>query len=239
MKASVVLASYNGEKYIREQIDSIIRQLDADDELVISDDGSSDKTRDIVEEYVNSDMRVSLIDGPKKGSAQNFISAISSTTGEIILFSDQDDLWREKKLNKIKECFQKNPKINLVMHDADFCNEEDESITGTIFLRRKPKHGVFRNLMYSTYYGCCMAARKNFLIKHSQTFKDCEKILPFDQYFGLLAEVEKSSAFLDEQLITHRYHSENQSSILNFKDKLRFRINLAKCVVKEIQDWSK
>ena len=66
-KVSVVLASYNGEKYIKRQIESIMPQLDIDDELIISDDGSKDKTKEIVLELSNKDSRIKLIDGPKKG----------------------------------------------------------------------------------------------------------------------------------------------------------------------------
>lgn len=83
-KVSVAMATYNGEKYIREQIKTILDCLEENDELVISDDGSTDNTLGIINSF--NDNRIVLIDGPKKGIKQNFANAIKNTSGEYIFY---------------------------------------------------------------------------------------------------------------------------------------------------------
>lgn len=96
---SVCMATYNGEKYIKEQIDSILKQLGSDDELVISDDGSSDGTIDIILGY--HDPRIHLYKGSFHSPAFNFENALKNATGDFIFLSDQDDIWYDNKVPEI------------------------------------------------------------------------------------------------------------------------------------------
>ena len=85
-KVSVAMATYNGEKYIKEQIETILNNLDDKDELVISDDGSSDMTIEIINKI--NDKRIKLLEGPRKGLKKNFENAIKNTTGDVIFLSE-------------------------------------------------------------------------------------------------------------------------------------------------------
>ena len=208
---SVVMATYNGEKYIKEQLDSILKQLDEKDEIIISDDGSTDTTRSIIEAY--KDKRIKLIDGPKKGVKQNFANAIENCTGKYIFLSDQDDIWENNKVEKVLETFE-NEKSTCVVHDCiAFDSDTDEIILDSFYKFRKSKSGIFKNIWKNSYIGCCMA--------FDSTIKD--KILPIpnniemhDQWIGILAEKYGKSIFIKDKLIRYRRHQNNVSEMKHY-----------------------
>ncbi len=227
MTVSVLMATYNGEKYIKEQLDSIVPYLCDDDELIVSDDGSSDSTLEIVKEYQKNCPMIRITEGEHTGSSMNFASAVPKSRGDILLFCDQDDVWMPEKLAAVKKAFDENPQIELLMHNAGYCDAEGNIVEGDIFSRRNPMHGFFQNLVHSTYYGCCMAAKRSFLIQYVPL---PDKNVPYDQFFSLIAEKKKTAMFLDERLILHRYHGKNQSRKMSNADRLKFRITLWKNV---------
>ena len=95
------MATYNGAKYIKEQLDSIIPQLRDDDELIVSDDASKDETLKIVESY--NDPRIKIFHNENHGVAHNFENAMRQASGDIIYFADQDDVWLPGKLDKMEK----------------------------------------------------------------------------------------------------------------------------------------
>ena len=116
IRCSIVMATYNGEQYIKEQIDSILINMKENDELIISDDGSKDKTKQIIAEYQNKDKRIKLIDGPHKGVKQNFANAIEKANGKYIFLSDQDDIWKKDKIYKVIIKYKKQKKEYYYIH---------------------------------------------------------------------------------------------------------------------------
>ena len=123
-RVSVALAAYNGLPYIREQAESILKNLTAEDELVVSDDGSTDGTLAFLEELAGQDPRVRIISGPKKGIKKNFEHAVKNCRGSYIFLSDQDDLWAENKVETVLAAFKEH-RCTLVMHDAVVVNEDN------------------------------------------------------------------------------------------------------------------
>lgn len=105
-RVSVALAAYNGERYIRQQIDSILQQLGDRDELVISDDGSTDRTIQIIRSYTSKDPRVRLLAGPGRGIKQNIAHALANTKGAYIFLADQDDVWMPDKVRRVLAVFR-------------------------------------------------------------------------------------------------------------------------------------
>ena len=99
---SVCIATYNGEKYIKEQLDSIIPQLGHEDEIVISDDGSSDSTLDIINSINDERIRITVNQG-KHGVNSNFNNALLHAKGDFIFLADQDDIWLS---GKVAECLK-------------------------------------------------------------------------------------------------------------------------------------
>lgn len=227
-KVSVAMATYNGEKYIKEQIETILNNLDDKDELVISDDGSSDMTIEIINKI--NDKRIKLLEGPRKGLKKNFENAIKNTTGDVIFLSDQDDIWMENKVEKVLECFNNNNYI-LIQHDAVVVDENDKVIYESFAEHRKVKTGVIKNLIKNSYHGCCIAFRKE-LIKEILPIPD--NVYLHDEWIGIVAELNGKTYFLDEKLTKYRRHSENTSSFKHLPVKEMFlnRVNYTKEIYK-------
>lgn len=229
-KVSVAMATYNGEKYIKEQIESILENLEEQDELIISDDFSKDNTRNIIKEYENKDKRIKLIDGPKKGVKQNFANAINNCNGKYIFLSDQDDIWIKNKVQQVLNAF-KEKECTLVIHDAEIVDEKLNILDNSFFEYRNSGKGILKNILKNTYIGCCMA--------FDAKLKD--KILPIpndiemhDQWIGILNEKYGKSYFLNEKLIKYRRHSSNVSQMHHYpiKKMIKNRIILVKQLIR-------
>ena len=119
-KVSVVMAVYNGEKYIKDQLNSILSQIDDSTEVIISDNGSIDNTLEIIKEF--KDPRIKLYQNEEyKGSAFNFEYGLKKASGNIIFLSDQDDIWLE---NKFSICIKWLEKFDVVVTDCKIVNSE-------------------------------------------------------------------------------------------------------------------
>ena len=113
---SVLVVTYNGETYIREQIDSILKNIGLGDELVVSDDGSLDTTREILKSYQEQDARIRVMEGPGEGVIANVEAGLRACRGDYIFLADQDDVWMPDKVEKVMEVFRKK-KAMVVVHE--------------------------------------------------------------------------------------------------------------------------
>ena len=202
MKLSVALAAYNGEAYIEEQLTSILQNLREGDEVVVSDDGSTDRTREIVRNLAKEDGRVKLIDGPCCGLIKNFENALAACDGDILFLSDQDDVWHKDKVEAVLACFEETG-ATLVLHDAQMTDNEQHVLTPSFFAFRGSRAGYMKNLWKNSYIGCCMAFKKE-LLSIALPFDD--RIPMHDQWLGLLAEKRGTVAFLPKVLLDYRRH---------------------------------
>ena len=123
---SVALCTYNGEQYIREQLESILTQTVKVDEIVVCDDGSTDNTLQIIEELAgNTDTAIHIYRNETNlGPAKNFQKAINLCSGDIIFLSDQDDVWMPEKAATITNYFRQNPQISVVFTDGNLTDGE-------------------------------------------------------------------------------------------------------------------
>lgn len=222
---SIVMATYNGEQFIGEQLESIVSQMIPEDELIISDDGSTDTTVNIVSEYSLKHplSNLILIDGPKSGVIANFNNAIKHSNNDIVFFSDQDDIWLPGKISHVVEAFSEHPGFMLVTHDALIQRKSMDLDKMTIFEQRRARNGFLRNIVVSTYFGCCMAVKRSMLVDLSSEML-CSPA--YDQFISLIAELGGTSFLLKEPLIIRREHGDNMSQRLPLVNKLRFRISL-------------
>ncbi len=208
---SVAMATYNGEQFIHEQIASILKNLNEKDELIISDDDSTDRTIPIILSF--KDRRIHVIKGPKKGVKQNFANAIASCKGKYIFLSDQDDLWHKEKVEKILEVFQKE-RCDCVTHDCEVVNNDNSKvIIASFFAHRKSKPGIIQNIYKNKYLGCCMAFHKN-MIKYILPIPDTIEM--HDQWIGIVCDKYGKSVFLKEKLIKYRRHAKNVSAMHHY-----------------------
>lgn len=209
VRISVAVASYNGEAYIREQLDSILRNLTAQDEVVVSDDGSSDGTVPIIKEYQGGKIPVRLYEGPGRGIKQNIGAALSHCAGRYIFLADQDDVWMENKVSRVMERLGRDG-CKLVCHNARVMDTSlAEEKMPSFFAYRGSKPGFFPNLWKNRYMGCCMAFDRELL---PLVLPIPEEIEMHDQWIGMINDARgKNGVFLQDALILYRRHSANVS----------------------------
>lgn len=226
MNVSVCMATHNGERFLRQQIDSILPQLSSPDELVISDDHSTDGLPLILGSY--HDPRIRVLPPKHFGDpTRNFEYALTHSSMEFIFLADQDDVWHPEKINIMRE---KLDEVDLVICDCRLTDQRLNTISPSFFKTNRSRPGLLKNLLKSSYMGCCMAFRREVLEK-ALPFPDA--ILFHDQWIGLVAERHFSIAFIPHILVDHRRHLTNYSSTgaqsrNSLKKKLRLRFHLAK-----------
>lgn len=231
-KISVCIATYNGELYIKQQIESILLEISEDDEIVISDDSSSDNTLKIIEAFQDKRIRI-FKNQVFKNPIFNFEHAIKQATGDLIFLSDQDDVWLSGKVTAMLNALQE---YDLVVSDAYISDSNLNVIKDSYFEWRNSKAGVIKNLIKNSYLGCCMAFKRKLL----------DVVLPFpknipmhDMWVGMMAELFFKTGFIKEKLIIYRRHggnatylNEDFTSSETLISKLKFRYHLLTTVVR-------
>lgn len=202
---SVCIATYNGEKYIKEQIESILCQLTPDDEIIISDDGSKDNTVRIVDSFHDHRIKVFINNG-KHGVIFNFENALKQAAGDYIFLCDQDDVWEN---DKVQTCTAYLKNKDLILHDASLIDKHGKKYCNSYFSLRNSKIGYFNNLYRNSYLGCCMAFRKE-LLKYIFPFP--KHIEMHDRWIGLQAEIYGETALVHKSLSKYRIHGNNVSN---------------------------
>jgi glycosyltransferase involved in cell wall biosynthesis len=209
LRISVAMATYNGAKHIREQLDSIARQTLLPFELVITDDGSTDATLQIAEEFArNAPFTVRIFRNEKRlGYADNFLKAASICEGELIAFCDQDDVWLEHKLDTCCRFFS-DPDVALAAHSAVTISEC--GVRGYEFPRfprtRVAGFGSVDPFVYP--YGFAIVVRRN-LVDIKPGASRPEKLFAHDQWFWFLAAATGKTAIIAEVLALYRQHGNN------------------------------
>ena len=158
---SIVLASFNGEKYIAAQLRSFIEQTSLPGELIVYDDHSSDATAEIVKKFKEiSPFNIKLtVNENNLGYTQNFSNALCSCVGDIVFLSDQDDVWLPTKIEKMLSRFEADPKLQLLIHDLDYCKEDLTPIGQTKIERMEGHFDLKRDYVV----GMATAVRGSFL----------------------------------------------------------------------------
>lgn len=215
---SVALCSYNGEKYIHQQIDSILSQTHRPSEIVVCDDGSTDRTPEILAEYQKQYPEIFRVHFNEINlrSVKNFEKAISLCSKDIIFLSDQDDIWAENKAEKIVSFLDNHPEIDVVATNG-FCIDENGIVhekyslwDAPVFLKEKGK-----NIDYFEIILLC-----NIATGASMAFRAAIKpeIIPFpvlkdyhhDEWIAVNTVRKGRFAFLNDKLFYYRTHQEQQ-----------------------------
>lgn len=212
LRVSVAMATYNGEKYLKEQLDSILENLKSNDEIIISDDGSTDKTLEILEQYESEDSRIKVYKNSKLGVKKNFEKAIEHSNGKYIFLADQDDVWTIDKVDKVLKAFNEND-CSLVIHDAIVVNENLKKINDSFFSLRNSRSGILKNIYKNSYIGCCIAF-KSTMKKYILPIPN--NIEMHDQWIGILNDKYGKSIFLKDKLIKYRRHTANVSKMKHY-----------------------
>ncbi len=209
---SVALCTYNGEKYVYEQLKSIVEQSYPVDEIVISDDGSNDGTIDIIsafkEKHTNVDIKI-FVNENNVGVTKNFEIALRKCKGDIIFLSDQDDVWTLQKVENTVKAFEEDDQCLLVFSDAYLVDAEGNDMGSSLWERTKPilkkKYTVsdFTGARYIT--GATVAIKKELL---NVTIPIPESWI-HDAWLSVNASVYGNVKYLKEKLLLYRQHENN------------------------------
>lgn len=223
---SVCIATYNGEKYIQQQLVSILNQIREDDEVIISDDGSTDNTLKKVEAL--DDNRIKIIHNiGEHGYTRNFENAIRNSRNNIIMLCDQDDIWKN---NKIKTCLEELKNCDMVVHDAIVTDSECNVIHNSFFEQRKVNKSLIGNILKFGYLGCCISFKRKIL-SIALPFPSNQYYATHDNWLFLIGKAYFKCNIIYDKLILYRRHNYNVSSggaksNKSFVFKLTYRIYL-------------
>ena len=203
---SIAMCTYNGERFLNEQISSILEQTYRNFELVIVDDNSKDNTINIIKEYQSKDNRIKLFQNNKNiGFLKNFEKAISLCRGDFIALSDQDDVWKKNKL----EIFLKNINDNMLIYSDAILIDEYSKEIGSQLIR--PNHNLVQGkcnkafIFYNCVSGNTLMFRRELVCNIVPIPKN---IIFHDIWIAFLASTYGTITFTDESLTYYRRYNE-------------------------------
>jgi glycosyltransferase involved in cell wall biosynthesis len=198
---SIALATFNGEKYLQHQLESLIEQDYSNFEIVVSDDGSTDTTRDILEGYASRDRRIRLLPPHENlGIIQNFAHCFSSCRGDLISPCDQDDVWHPYKTRRLVEAMGD---ALLIYSNSQLVDDQGQPTGQTLadtlnmIEGNDPRPFLFSN----SVLGHAMMFRKHILRNHGALTN-----VPHDWWLAFVASSLGQIAYLDEVLVDYRRH---------------------------------
>lgn len=214
-KVTVCMATFNGELYIKEQLTSILSQLSQNDEVIISDDGSSDATIEIVRSF--KDQRIQLYQNQFKDVIKNFEFTLTKANGDIIFLSDQDDIWFENKVANYLELLEGN---DLIFSNLSVFKDNVQK-GSPMFNSKKNHNGFMGNFIKNHCVGATMAFKADML----------KYVLPFpnhiemhDMWIYFISSIYGKTHYIQTPTIHYRRHGENLSNTGNRTTNSVFKI---------------
>ena len=226
MKISIIMTTYQGEHYLEDQLESLLCQTRAPDEVLIFDDASSDHTQQIIQQFIavnNLQHWKMFINEQRLGFKQNFKYGMSKSQGDIIFLCDQDDRWKANKIERLVK-YLEDSNVYSIASGYDIMNANGEIMDKNCSLLTIEKEKLtkvpFSYLLYQNYaQGCTMAFKKD--LRDLYLSKD-DTDLEHDWCISLLSAMKEGCYFLDEALIEYRIHQNNTIGLLmDDPDKLR------------------
>lgn len=220
-KAQILLSTYNGEKYIKEQLESLLKQDYPDLNILIRDDGSKDSTISIVGDYQEKHSNIELIKGKNVGVISSFFDLIlqADEHADFFAFCDQDDYWKPTKLSRAISLLEKEDsstpllyfsKLDLVDDQLQFLKHSQIPPRGT---------GLENALIQNIATGCTIVFNRAMLELFKSKVPDVENITMHDAWFYLLATAFGKTVYDEESHLLYRQHSSNTLGMANNKLK--------------------
>ncbi|HID4611824.1 TPA: glycosyltransferase family 2 protein [Pluralibacter gergoviae] len=226
---AVVMATYNGSHYIREQLTSILNQTYKQFKVYISDDNSDDDTINIVTEFKKKDSRIVFVGrNSQSGVVNNFNNALCSTTESIVFLCDQDDIWPEDRIEKMVSYYLEHKKIavpTLIYTDMSMVDSKGEQISPSFYQTTLLDPEYNQELKYLTWrctaYGCTMLLDRD-LLDIALPLPSSQEITMHDNWLMLCAVSRGNTYYMDYCSVQYRQHSNNHTGGKrnNFLEKL-------------------
>lgn len=214
-KIDILMATYNGEQYVAEQIDSILAQTYTNFNLIISDDNSNDNTRSILQEYAKKDSRIQVYYQEKNlGYIKNFEFLLTKVESDVYMLSDQDDVWLKEKVEKTYETLNKE-KADLVYTDLKVVDQELNEINPSYmrmmkFYQKAVKYTDYRSVyLYNIATGCTIMSKKKFIDKIIPIPAESKYVI-HDLWITVMVGLNGKVVYMDEGYILYRQHDNNQ-----------------------------
>lgn len=229
---SVCIAMHNGGDYIIEELHSILPQLGDNDEVVISDDGSTDGCIEAVQNLHDARIKIypykcdKSVTMPRQFVTRNFENSLQHAKGDVIFMADQDDIW---KPNKVKVCLEQLQQYDLVLSELDIC-DGNGTPTGERWFNGKFRQHNPMKIIGMTYQGCAMAFNRRIL---EVALPFPEKLLSHDHWIGYIAEMKGKVKYIEMPLMYYRLHDHNVSGNSHSTNSLRFKISYRLYMAKE------
>jgi glycosyltransferase involved in cell wall biosynthesis len=226
VKLSIAMCTYNGARYIQEQLDSIALQTRPPGELVVCDDRSSDETRKLVEDFARRapfPVRLS-VNEKTLGPSQNFARAISLCRGELIFLSDQDDVWHTEKLARMESVFDARSEVGLVFTDAEIVDMSLRSLGHRAWECGGVEFGAAEQRLFNASRAVDVLLTRNVVTGATIAFRSSfkELILPIpdesawmlhDYWIASLIAAVSNVAYIDEPLVKYRRHPDQHTGL--------------------------
>ncbi|WP_075441656.1 glycosyltransferase [Selenomonas ruminantium] len=224
MSVAVLMGTYNGEKYIEEQMCSIVKQSRKADEVLICDDCSSDSTVDIIKKFINKHRlkNWTLIENKvNKGFAENFISGISKISADIVFFSDQDDIWHMDKIKIMTDVMKKNNAEAVLCRQKYIDSNGDrkkvflaqpgiEDFFSSWHFRGKRCVSFEEQVCNNRSTGMALAVRRDAALVCSKWIGEYQ--ISHDLIIGMYAASHNKMYYINESLVKRRIHDNNTSA---------------------------
>jgi len=232
MNISVCLATYNGAAFIVRQLDSVIKQLKANDEIIVVDDCSTDDTVEIIKNTYGERVQV-FVNKQNMGAIRNFEKAILLSKGDVVFLCDQDDIWEDNKVDLVMKAF-KEKNADLVVHDAVVVDGDLKVLSPSWneYNNNNIHQGILGNVLKNAYTGAFMAFKKE-LIPAITPFP--QTIEMHDQWIALVCMMKKKNiVFLEEKLVKYVRHGGNVTGMKkrSLSQQLKGRIGTIRSIVK-------
>ncbi|WP_415328654.1 glycosyltransferase family 2 protein [Chryseobacterium sp. MMS23-Vi53] len=231
ISVDILLPTYNGESYLKEQIESILNQSYNNLRLIIRDDGSKDRTIEIINDFLKKDSRVIYLENKEGnlGLVKSIEKMMMFSDAEIIFFSDQDDVWIENKIDIFLQKY-KNQDIPVLIHSN--CNVTDEALNVRgLFFSDAPKKQGLQNSFFN-YFVQGASAMINKKLKES-LLPFSEEVYIHDRYFHLMAEILGKRIYIDEPTMLYRQHGKNLIGSQTIFEKIKNNLNLKRFYINQ------
>jgi len=230
-KVSICLATFNGQKYLKQQLDSIQNQTYKNLHVVIQDDCSSDETMAILESYKDS-LEMEVYQNHKNlGYIKNFESLIQKAKGDYITICDQDDIWEIDKI----EILVKNIKDKTLIYSNSMLIDENSNSLHKTLSKKLKNRFIDSNTALNFLYDNCVSAHAVLFKKELLPYiKEFPKTIYFDSYIAATASSLNGIKYIDKNLVLYRQHSDN-----TLGNKTKAKTNVKKRILSKVEKKDK